>query len=74
MLPNLHLPQSLSNIFPESNRFFSDNDYSPMNDDETRKFKIDIKNKPKCGLTQDNIMVKKDLVKSKDMIKIIERC
>ena len=40
-----------------------------MNDDGTRQFKIDIKNKPKCGLTQDNIMVKKDLVKSKDMIK-----
>ena len=39
-----------------------------MNDDETRQFKIDVKDKPKCGLTQDNIVVKKDLVKSKDMI------
>ena len=40
-----------------------------MNDDEPRQFKIDIKNKPNCGLTQDNIIIKKDLVKSKDMIK-----
>ena len=42
--------------------------HSPMNGDETRQFKIDIKNKPKCGLTQDNIMIKKDLVKAKDKI------
>ena len=47
----------------ESSRFFTDNNnYGPMGDNQIRPFKLNLKDKPKCGLVNENIKIRKTVV------------